>query len=344
MRSHPARLVLVAAGLAACARTIPPVEEPTAQDLEVPTLDGAVIHLHRHPAAGPPVLLVHGLSANHRYWDLEPGRSMASFLAARGYDTWLLDLRGHGDAREAPGGRWLHREWNIDDYGLGDAPAAIAAIREVTGASRVAWIGHSMGGLVGAIYASQDGDDALWAYVAVGSPVDFADPEPVLRIARAGFRLGGLLLPVILTRPVAGAKTRMSGFLSSPGSIDARTERRAMRTIASPMWPGEMSQFADMIRAQSFQSSGGDVDYRAALARVRVPALVLAGRADEVAPPDRVKALYDALGSPDRRFVVAGLENGFSNDYGHMDFGVGDRAEEEIYPLVAAFLDTCAPR
>ncbi len=337
----PALLLALAVG---CTRPAPHVEEPTTQDMDVPTSDGAVIHLHRHPAPGPPVVLVHGISSNHRFWDLEPGRSLASYLAAHGFDAWCLDLRGHGEAREAPGGRWLHRAWDIDDYGLRDAPAAIGAIRAATGAPRVAWVGHSMGGLVGAIYASQLGDDALWAFVAVGSPADFTDPDPMLRITRAGLSLGGLLLPVILTPSIAGAKTRVDSYFSESGNMSPGTRRRAMRTIASPMWSGEMSQFAHMMRAQAFASSGGEVDYRAALARVRVPALVLAGRADQVAPPDRVRALHDALGSPDRRFVVAGLENGFSTDYGHIDFGISDRAEAEIFPLVGEFLEAHAPR
>ncbi|MBN1334559.1 MAG: alpha/beta fold hydrolase, partial [Deltaproteobacteria bacterium] len=237
-------ILLLAAGLAGCARTIPPVEAPGAQDIELRTPDGAVIHLHHHPTAGPPVMLVHGLSSNHRFFDLEPGRSLATYLSERGFDTWCLDLRGHGAAREAPGGRWLHRTWDIDDYGLSDAPTAIAYIREATGAPGVAWVGHSMGGLVGAIYASQDADADLWAFVVLASPADFADPDPVLRIARMGFHLGGVLLPVILTRPVAGTKIRLASYLSGPGSISPRKERQAMRTLASPMWAGEMSQFA----------------------------------------------------------------------------------------------------
>ena len=201
-------------------------------------------------------------------------------------------------------------------------------------------------------HASQAGDGALWAYVAVASPADFSAPDPVARLVGAGFGLGGLLLPVVLTPGIAIAteragarmRTRLAALLTEPGAIEPAVERRAFRTISSPTWSGEMRQFGAMLRSGSFASSDGGLDYLAGSARIRVPALVLAGRADQVAPPDRVRALYDALGSPEKRFVVAGLENGFSLDYGHVDYGLADRAEAEVFPLLAEFLEAHAPR
>ena len=41
----------------------------------------------------PPVLLVHGVGANHRNNDLHPDFSLARHLAALGRDVWLLTLR-----------------------------------------------------------------------------------------------------------------------------------------------------------------------------------------------------------------------------------------------------------
>ena len=67
-------------------------------DYLVETEDGAEAWLHRHPAEGPPVVVVHGLSSNHWCWDLDPERSLATTLGERGFDTWFLDLRGHEGA------------------------------------------------------------------------------------------------------------------------------------------------------------------------------------------------------------------------------------------------------
>ncbi|RME21832.1 MAG: alpha/beta hydrolase, partial [Deltaproteobacteria bacterium] len=153
------------------------------------------MHLRRYPAAGPPVLLVHGISSNHRTWDLGPQRSLARALQARGYDAWLLDLRGHGLAERDPAGRRQRNGWTMDDYGRYDLPAAIDHVRSVSGFDRVGYVGHSMGGMVAAIYNALVGDDALAALVVVGSPVDFADPDPLVTLASRGAPLATALTP-----------------------------------------------------------------------------------------------------------------------------------------------------
>ena len=116
---------------------------PEAESVRLHTSDGAPIQLHRHPGDGQPVLVVHGISSNHRCWDLSPERSLAVALAEAGYDAWLLDLRGHGDAI-VPEART--HGWTVDDYGGRDMHRAITHIQGQTGAERVAIVGHSMGG------------------------------------------------------------------------------------------------------------------------------------------------------------------------------------------------------
>ena len=65
-----------------------------------------MLHLKHYPAfkggeededvskKATPVLLIHGLSANHRVFDLRREKSLAWALCEKGYDVWLLDLRG----------------------------------------------------------------------------------------------------------------------------------------------------------------------------------------------------------------------------------------------------------
>ncbi|MGI5865639.1 MAG: alpha/beta fold hydrolase [Myxococcales bacterium] len=54
------------------------------------------------------------------------------------------------------------------------------------------------------------------------------------------------------------------------------------------------------------------------------------------------KAGYDYLGGP-KRFFIAGEENGFRHDYGHVDLIIGERADEELWPRLLSFLDEHAP-
>ncbi len=339
--------------LAGCDPEVP-VEPPCGVDHGVflDTPDGAVIHLHRHQADGPPVLVVHGISSNHYCWDLDAERSIGSYLAARGFDTWLLDMRGHGDARKAPGAKNLERGWTADDYGLGDIPTAVSYIQEQTGHEKLGYVGHSLGGMVGAIYASQVGDEALWAMVVVGSPAEFTDPDPVLALTRHTFGITGATMPFILTPQLARVANAFNdslpidveAYLFQDENMEPEAARRMMRTVVSPLWPGEMLQFAGMIEDGQFQSRDGVEVYVNAMENIRVPVLAIAGRADRVAPPDRVRGYYDAVGSEHKRFVVAGQENGFGADYGHLDLPIGDRAPEEIYPLIEGWLREHQPQ
>jgi triacylglycerol esterase/lipase EstA (alpha/beta hydrolase family) len=97
-----------------------------------------------------PVLLIHGYFCNRALW-----RPMAARLAAAGHAVDAIDL-------EPPFA-------SIDDY----APrisAAVDALRARTGASRVALVGHSMGGLAARAYLRAHGDDAVACVVTLGTP------------------------------------------------------------------------------------------------------------------------------------------------------------------------------
>lgn len=159
---------------------------------EVVTADGWTLAITRFPgpsAGGQPILLVHGFSQNRLAWtsgDLIPS------LHAHGFDVHVLELRGHGRSsvarqREvARAGRralpvTLDYLWDFSDYWLHDAPAAVEAVKARTGAQRVAFCGHSMGGLIG--YALAARRDDLLCLGTVGSPADVGAESLLLRTA-----------------------------------------------------------------------------------------------------------------------------------------------------------------
>ena len=82
--------------------------------------------------------------------------SLAVYLAERGHDVWVLELRGHG--RSTPKPTWLETvlaqgrneggSWSIMKYIDHDLPSAIQYVRNHTHAKKVHWVGHSMGGIV----------------------------------------------------------------------------------------------------------------------------------------------------------------------------------------------------
>ena len=47
---------------------------------------------------GEPVILVHGSFTNRGFWLSQKGKGLASALLEKGFDPWMLELRGHGDS------------------------------------------------------------------------------------------------------------------------------------------------------------------------------------------------------------------------------------------------------
>jgi pimeloyl-ACP methyl ester carboxylesterase len=323
-----------------------------ARTVRIATEDGATVALHHHAARGAPVVMVHGISSNHRFFDLDADHSMADWLADRGHDVWLLDLRGHGDARTHLDGRPQLSGWRVDDYGRYDMKAAVDHVRACTGYETVGFVGHSMGGMVGSIYAVSGGASALSSVVYLGSPGTFSRDAPLAKLAQTGLATGGAAL-VSLDSALFGSvaadlnrgpfRLRVQEQLYNPANYEPATIDAALRTIASPMSRGEMAHFARMLERERFTSWDGSVDYLDALGSVSVPAFLVAGTADRVVPTAWVEAYVDAFSGPVEVFR-AGTETGLVADYGHLDFALGERADEEIFPRVAAWLDRFPPR
>lgn len=342
MKAALASLVL----LTACAARRPADAHcAAAGPVDVPTGDGAMVRLHHHPADGPPVLVVHGVASNARFWDLTPERSLAVALNNAGYDAWLLDLRGHGEARLDAAGRRQRQGWSVDDYGRHDLPAAIDHVRDATGYDKVGYIGHSMGGMVAAVYTAWHGDDHLAALAVLGSPLDFRHPEPLLRAGRrlmaTGTMFSQIPVPAVsrASAPIRDLPLHGDDLLFASSNMDEATREAMFRRGTAPLSRGELKQLGQTIRRGAFTSVDGSKDYATSLSGIDVPLLVIAGRADHIAPPDRVQPWVEHAGSEDLSFEVLGKANGFRHDYGHLDMAVGLDAPAEVHPLLMGFLD-----
>ena len=66
------------------------------------TDDGWTLALYRYPPIGhwrenqPPVFLCHGLGANRFNLDAPGKLSLAKWLSEKGFDAWVVELRGAG--------------------------------------------------------------------------------------------------------------------------------------------------------------------------------------------------------------------------------------------------------
>ncbi len=139
-------------------------------EYEARTTDGWTLAITRYqpvprpffqPIFGEPLLLVHGAWQNRHAWT--SGQFVKNLLFF-GADIHILELRGHGKSSiefqrqraRGVGGPLpadLDYGWDIDSYFLRDLPAAVNAVKAVTGREKIFFCGHSMGGMLGYGYA-----------------------------------------------------------------------------------------------------------------------------------------------------------------------------------------------
>jgi len=315
-----------------------------AEKHQVRTIDGWQLVLRRYRGERP-VLLVHGMGANSYNFDLNPRLSLARYLAARGFDCWVAELRGRGESQPPPGGR---RDWNFEDLLHGDVVALVDYIEQQQ-PGPLHWIGHSMGGMLGLAYAICYGGRRLRSQVLFGTPLGFDASQHALRfwgwMAQAHRllptidqeKLGRRFLPVI-----ARGKNILKFFLrylANPDNIDEPTALDIFRKLVTNESPGLVLQFSDWVRRGVVRSADGSFAYSQYLCRVTCPLLLVWGKNDLMAPAEVNSRLASSLGSCCVKRVVLDRASGFSADYGHGDLALGVNAPDEVYPLVAEWLE-----
>jgi pimeloyl-ACP methyl ester carboxylesterase len=309
--------------------------------------DGWKIALHFRPAEKrrfeEPVLLCHGLAANRYTFDFEPPYSLAHSLSAAGFDCYSVEWRGTGASGWAPlGRRWW--DYSIDDHIRLDAPAAVERVLEASGAKKVFWVGHSLGGLIG--YAAAEGPvgAALAGLVALGSPV-FFPADPLVRtavklgaVAAWPFGLRQRMVSLTLAPFLGRITLPLSDVVINPQHMPPAIQRKVYAKMVSAMGHRVLSQFRDWIEHDAFRSRDRSLDYRAALPKLKVPLLVLGGSSDRLARREAVEGQYALAGSEDKTLVIFGKDNGDAYDYGHGDLLFGTGVAREVHPLMLRWL------
>ncbi len=312
------------------------------------TADGWDLALHHYPGGRndvPPAILVSGYACNRYFVDFNDRYSLARFLARRGIDAWVLELRGHGHSEVAVGRR---RGWTFDDLVRFDVPAALTHVRTQAGGRRPVWIGHSMGGMIAyaALGLNPSVHEALAGLVTMASPMGFpAVASPTLRTLGEAF----LALPLPQRLPQRGVLVALWSVLRwspgaaltgmNPANTDLHAFGRALRLFMSSVPRSKLRQLAQWSLTGEFRSCDGTIDYRANLPRIRTAALIIAGTLDRLASPEMVRFAYDRISSAEKRYREFGVRNGDSADYGHIDLIFGRRAPEEVFPVIGDWIE-----
>lgn len=309
----------------------------------VRTADGWKLALHRYrpsqPRNAPPVVLCPGLGANRLVFDLGPEKSFARWLQGRGFDVWVLELRGHGqsDSFGWRTGRML--SWTVDDYLLRDVPAAIEHVCGQTGAKEVDWIGHSMGGVLGYCMLQTEQAARMRRTAIVGSSLNyyghgsgFDSWKKYLGWAR---KLPGLPMGPLLTF-IAPIATRFDNpadlFNVWPPNVDGELNRRMLARGFDWLSNGVLLQLETAIEEPGFRSLDRTVNYFEGVAKISKPVLVMGGDQDRQCPVGAKQKTFERLGAGVGRLKIY-------EGYGHCDLFMGKRVEEEVFPELLGWLE-----
>jgi len=321
---------------------------PSDETHRIATADGWELAAHRYRPATPvpgrePVILCHGMLSNRFNVDLDAGRSLARYLRGRGFDVWVMELRGHGASRRAGAAR-RRFDWTLDDYVLGDLPAVLGYVRKATGAERVHWFGHSMGGMI--LYAacvSPAVTGAIRSAVLSDAPATFAPLRARARVAR----LYGRLLPVVppaLVLPFLGPIAWLAPGVLRRHGLPGR--RLLMSVLANAIIPWGSSrvllQICDMVESGRFRSRDGTIDYEEGARRIEFPLLVVSA-ARKLMKEEAILFGVEQAASAEKEYLRFSRANGYAADYTHASLLVGDSASAEVFPVIAGWFERHSP-
>ena len=298
-----------------------------------------------------PVLLIHGLGTNRYDMDFPDSRlSLAKYLHRRGYDVWVLELRGAGKSQ--PLSLWrriggaIRPTWTFDDHVFGDIPCFLKHIHAETGRRAFHWVGHSLGGSL--IYAAVQtlGNRVCKSAVTIASAMN-SKAKP--GFARLLIRIEDKLLqwvPLIpgkylssCSYPAVGLIAPiLDNFYYSLDNIERKTLRKASQVAVENISVPLFLQLHRWYRENDFSSLERHVSYHS-LQDIKAPWLVLAGSVDGMAPLPDVYFGFDQIQSKQKKFIVFGKEFGHKADYGHLDLVLGRYAPMEVYPQIAGWLN-----
>jgi cholesterol oxidase len=324
------------------------------------TDDGVMLRLVRYRGGSKgPVLLSPGFGTPAAAYTLDTtDTTYVEFLVERGYDVWLFDYRA------SPALPSASTQFTLDDIARYDYPAAVATVRELTGADTVQIMAHCMGSLTMLMSIALGLQGVRHAVASVTT----LHPRVItINQLRAGIfaadALGALGVDTLTTDEPDDPSwaerlydTALHLYPSGPEECGSAFCRRVMfmygevydhdnlndathEHLHEVFGVANMRTFAQITRilraGHAVAADGADI-YLPEVDRFRMPISFIHGANNRLFLPEGSKLTYDYLvenHGPElyTRHVI--------DDYAHMDLYIGKDAARDVYPVVTAELD-----
>jgi polyhydroxyalkanoate synthase len=292
----------------------------------------------KHPV---PVLLVFALINRPDIFDLRPGNSFVEFLLSEGYDVFLIDW-GYPDQEDS--------DMGLEAYVCDELQWGIREVLRAAGQDELTLLGWCIGGTLCLLYAGSHPDNPVRNMALLTTPVDTSGSLYGTWVGPDGFDVdyvadgyGAIPGQAVdwankLMKPVTNYWTTYRRLWE--GVRTGETRRAAFQPMArwvadNPPFPAQayrewitwMYKENRLVRGR-MRLRRKRVD----LKRVNQSLLVVTAGADHIAPPQGTKPLLDLVGSDDVTCI--------DRPGGHIGLMAGSKARTEIWPDIAAWLQT----
>ncbi|MFC3093208.1 alpha/beta fold hydrolase [Alteromonas sediminis] len=264
----------------------------------------AVTHLPVEDAKGAIVMLP-GMFSNRKFWISDKGIGLAGFLADAGYTCWIVDRRGMGDAAQA-----LRDQQTLFNAMEVDLPAVQTLLKQ-KGHDSAYYMGHSFGGVINGIsiangYLKADG---------VAGLINFSSQLTVGK--------------TFLNKPYSALIYGITGII---GYWPSRFFK---------MGPENESKHVmrDSCRLVEWAKGQDKASFWRGFEQITCPVLAFGSVGDSVDPPAGCEAFIAPMGSSNKQFTLLGKAYGHRKDYDHVGMLVSKEAQQEVWPMVLAWLD-----
>ncbi|WP_341503099.1 alpha/beta hydrolase [Gallaecimonas sp. GXIMD4217] len=278
-------------------------------------------HMGPEDGSGPVVLMLHGAISNGKVFYSESGKGLGPFLAGRGFQVYVAELRGRG--LSLPAIEAGH------DYGQTDAivaelPAMQAFIRERHPGQKVHWLAHSWGGVLMASCLARFPGLAE----QVASLTFFGSKRCIRR-----WSWERLLKVELVWKRLGPYWVRKHGYLPARQLRIGADSETVESLLSSVAW----------VKPGPWVDPQDGFDYGAGAARVDWPrSWFIAGARDRVlGHPGDVADFRAEMGAAGP-ITVLGRKQGFEKDFGHLDMLVGPGLDG-LFAQVADWLSGAAP-
>ncbi|MDH3753901.1 MAG: alpha/beta hydrolase [Acidimicrobiia bacterium] len=237
---------------------------PADDELVVPTDDGAALRIVR-AGAGPPVVLIHGLTSNADDWG-----PVARRLVDAGHRVIAMEQRGHGGSTVGS-----------DGFGAARLGLDVRQVIDALDLHDVVLVGHSMGGISSMSFVIDHPGAAARRLVALGLVATVADTGRADR--RAGLHAIALRPTTDLAaRPYVGKGIARAVFGTRPN------DRLLDAAVASGSRCPPATRHGAALALL-------DYDIRDRLAAISLPTTVVCGTRDLITPIGDNRAIADAI-------------------------------------------------